>query len=94
MATESVATAKNDNGFGLEANRNVMDVDASAALFKAMSVLSLGIEATMDRTLDRTFMHWPNTAEAVWDILDGIMVRAGLSDGANRPWISAEERAA
>ena len=91
MATKSVATQTEKNGEGLEANRNVLDVHAAAALFKVRSVLALGIEATMDRSLDRTFLHWPSVAEAAWDMLDDILVRAGLSLGDERPWTSAAE---
>jgi hypothetical protein len=95
MATKSAATVKHAqaerNGKGLEINHNVMDEGASEALFRAMSILSLGIEATLDKSLNRTFLHWPNTAEAVWDILDEVMVRAGLSDGTERPWVNAAE---
>jgi len=92
MATESVTTASND---GHEKSRDifqgVMDNETAATLFKAMAVLSFGIETTIDRSLDRVFLNWPQTAEAVWDMLDSIMVRAGVSDGADRPWISAHE---
>jgi hypothetical protein len=66
-----------------------MDLKAATTLFKVRSILALGIEATMDQ--DRMLHHWPNIAETVWDMLDEIMVRAGLSDGTERPWVSANE---
>lgn len=95
MATESVATPKpapDDHcGEGLESFNNVIDRKAADAIFKAMSVLAMGIEATMGRSVDRAFTQWPNTAEAVWDMLDGILIRAGFSDGKDRPWVSALE---
>jgi hypothetical protein len=71
----------------------VMDNETAQALFKAMAVLAMGIESTMSRSLDRAYLAWPETAEAVWDMLDGIMVRAGVSDGKDRPWISELEGA-
>lgn len=105
MATESVATnaetitidPHDTRGDDRDIYNNVMDGETADALFKAMSVLAMGIEATTARKLDRAFANWPNTAEAVWDMLNGIMVRAGMSDGKEHPWVSAkeaEERAA
>jgi|SRR5690348_12323511 len=95
MATKSGANpksaSKGTRGKGSDLYHNVIDGEAAAAIFKAMSVLAMGIEATTARSLDRAFLQWPNTAEAAWDMLDGIMVRAGISDGKERPWISAEE---
>lgn len=95
MALESVATPKSaphdHRGEGADTYHNVIDRDAAHAIFKAMSVLAMGIEATMGRSLDRAFMEWPQTAEAAWDQLDGIMIRAGVSDGKERPWVSADE---
>lgn len=89
MATASVT--KDSRGDNLDMYRNTMDDGTATALWKAMAVLSMGIEATIDGDFDRVARQWPTAAEAVWDILDGIMVRAGMSDGNSRPWINALE---
>lgn len=92
MATQSVATPKKDSrGEGADMYHGTMDQATADAIWKAMSVLAMGIEATMSRTLDRAFLQWPNTAETVWDVLNGIMVRGGAGDTDERPWISALE---
>lgn len=90
-AKTETPTTDDTPGEDLEFFNNVIDGKAAAAIFKAMSVLSLGIEATMDRSLCRAHTQWPNVAETVWDMLDGIMIRAGASDGKDRPWVSANE---
>lgn len=89
MATASVT--KDGRGDHLDMYRNTMDSDTAAALWKAMAILSMGIEATIDGHVDLVAKQWPTTAEAVWDILDGAMVRAGMSNGKSRPWINALE---
>lgn len=95
MNTETTTTAPDDTrGKNLDMYKRVIDGETADTLFKAMSVLAMGIEATTARRLDRAFVNWPNTAEAVWDMLDGIMVRAGVSDGKERPWVSAAETGA
>lgn len=91
MNTETTTTAPDEHEKELDFYKRVMDQATADTIWKAMSVLAMGIEATTARTLDRTFANWPNTAEAVWDMLDGIMVRAGVSGGKERPWISANE---
>lgn len=85
-------TAKKDTrGEGADMYHGTMDQATADAIWKAMSVLAMGIEATMARTLDRAFLEWPNTAETVWDVLNGIMVRAGMGETDDRPWISLRE---
>lgn len=91
MNTETTTTAPDEHEKELDFYKRVMDQATADTIWKAMSVLAIGIEATRGRTLDRAFENWPNTAEAVWDMLDGIMARAGLSDGKDRPFVSANE---
>ena len=81
MATESGATEARE----LNIYRNVMDNETADALFQAMAILELGIAATDCRSLDRAYLAWPNTARAVWELLDKIMIRAGVSDGKDKP---------
>lgn len=91
MNTKTTTTALDRRGEGADHFHSVMDDETASRLWKAMAVLSMGIEATIDGNVDRVAAQWPITAEAVWDILDGIMVRAGVSDGKDRPWVSAKE---
>jgi hypothetical protein len=97
MATESVATAATDpndaHERGLNIFKRVMDTETAEALFRAMSVLALSIEATNGRSLDRIYLEWPNVGRTVWELLDGVMIRAGVSDGKERPWDSHGETA-
>lgn len=95
MASESVAIAAPDPNDAHEKELNifnrVMDRDTAEALWKAMSVLAFSIEATDGRSLDRVYLEWPNVGRTLWELLDGAMVRAGVSDGKSRPWINAVE---
>lgn len=97
MATESVATAAPGLNEAHERDLNifkrVMDSETAEALFRAMSVLTFSIEATNGRTLDRLYLEWPNVGRTVWELLDGVMIRAGVSDGKERPWDSDGETA-
>jgi hypothetical protein len=91
MSATTKSTKKDTRGEGADMYHGTMDQATADAIWRAMSVLAMGIEATISRTLDRAFLQWPNTAETVWDMLNGIMVRAGMGDTDERPWISALE---
>lgn len=94
MNAKTTTAALDHRGEGADHYHNVMDDETASGLWKAMAVLSMGIEATIDGNVERVAAQWPTVAEAVWDILDRIMVRAGVSEGNKRPWISAKEDAA
>jgi len=91
MSATTESTKKDTRGAGADMYHGAMDQATADAIWKAMSVLAMGIEATTSRTLDRAFLQWPNTAETVWDVLNGIMVRAGMGDADERPWVSLHE---
>jgi hypothetical protein len=95
MATESVATAatkpNDEHEKDLDRFNRVMDSETAEALFRAMSILALSIEATDGRSLDRIYLEWPNVGRAVWELLDGVMIRARVSDGKEHPWDSEAE---
>ncbi len=95
MATESGAIEAHDPNDAHEKELNifnrVMDSETAEALWKAMSVLALSIEATDGRSLDRVYLEWPNVGRTLWELLNGVMVRAGVSDGKSRPWIDTLE---
>jgi hypothetical protein len=91
MNATTIKTTSDSRGDHLDMHLNTMDNETAAALWKAMAILSMGIEATIDGNVDRVAAQWPTTAEAVWDILDGAMVRAGMSDGRCRPWVNAKD---
>src|SRR5690348_5573636 len=93
--TRDAAPTPNDaHEEDLELFNRVMDAETAEALFRSLSVLALAIEATDGRSLDRTYLEWPYVAKTVWELLDGVMIRAGVSDGQEKPWERTAEAAA
>lgn len=91
MNAKTETSKKDTRGENADMYHGTMDGETADAIWKAMSVLSMGIEATIDNGSNRMLREWPNTAETVWDMLNGIMVRAGMGDIDARPWIDARE---